>query len=127
MQESPDAIKDQDAEHPVASVWRPALREIVRAIARGGDLLPENIPGLRSVEPETVKRMRAYVASDGATLVDLSDDSWLTSVAQWMDTHWEVLVDLWTAEEGRSDLVLHARVFEARGAYEIEIDGIWVP
>ena len=127
MQESPDAIKDQDVEHPVAGDWRPAFREIVRAITRGGDSLPQNIPGLRSVAPETVERMRAYVASYGATLVDLPDDSWLTSVAQWMDTHWEVLVDLWTAEEGRSDLVLHARVFGARDAYEIEIDGIWVP
>jgi hypothetical protein len=127
MRESPDAVKDQDAEHPVASVWRPAFHEIVRAIIRGGELLPQNIPSLRSVDSETEKRMRAYVASYGATLVDLPEDTWSTSVAQWMGMHWEVLVDLWTAEEGRSDLVLHARVFEGLDEYEIEIDGIWVP
>jgi len=123
----PEAIKDRDTAHPVAGAWRPAFREVVDSLARGDHHFPHNVSFLRPVESETVSRMRAYVESYGATLVDLPDETWLTSVAQWMDGCWEVLVDLWTAQEGRSDLVLHARVFEVRDAYEIEIEGIWVP
>ena len=121
------AIKDRDTAHPVAAAWRPAFRKIVSSIVRGDDALRRDIPDLRALDSEVLNRMQAYVGSYGATLVDLPDETWRTSVAQWMDTHWEVLVDLWTAEEGRSDLVLHSRVFEVQGRYEIEIDGIWVP
>ena len=67
------------------------------------------------------------MATYGAALVDLPEESWDTSVAQWMETYWEVLVDLWTVQEGRSDLVLHARVFEVGYDFEIKIDSIFVP
>lgn len=71
--------------------------------------------------------MRAYVTDYGATLVELPDESWETSASQWMAGHWEVLVDLWTAEEGRSDLVLDARVFERGAGFEIELHLLYVP
>jgi hypothetical protein len=48
-------------------------------------------------------------------------------VCQWMETHWDLLVDLWTAESGRSDLVLAVRVFECDGDYRFEIDSVHVP
>jgi hypothetical protein len=124
--ELPRAIKDPDAEHPLADPWRAAFREIVRAFVQG-NYSASHIPQVRSIEPETADRMRAYVESYGATLVDLPDQSWQSSVAQWMGTHWEVIVDLWTAEEGRSDLALHARVFEVGDNFEIQVEGVWVP
>lgn len=125
--ELPQAIKDRDAEHPLAAPWRPVFREIVHAFVHGDYSPSHNVPQVRSIEPETANRMRAYVESYGATLVDLPDQSFQSSVAQWMDTHWEVIVDLWTAEEGRSDLALHARVFEAGDNFEVQVDGVWVP
>jgi hypothetical protein len=40
---------------------------------------------------------------------------------------WSVYVDLWTAEEGRSDLTLEVTLADTRGdTYEIEIDDIHV-
>jgi hypothetical protein len=108
MQELPPALKDEHGEHPVAGAWR-------------------DVPHLRPVEAETAERMRAYVKNYGATLMDLPEQSWETSVAQWMNTHWEVLVDLWSAQEGRSDLVLHAEVSEVGDDFEVQIEGIWVP
>ena len=50
-----------------------------------------------------------------------------TSVAQWMGTHWEVLVDLWTAEEGPSDLVLGGTVVETSAGPRFTIDMVYVP
>jgi len=44
-----------------------------------------------------------------------------------MGTHWEVLVDLWTVESGKSDLVLDARVFEQETGFRIEIHSVYVP
>ena len=67
------------------------------------------------------------VAEYGETLVELPHDTWTTSVAQWLGTRWDVLVDLWTEGEGRSDLVLHARVFEANGGYRYEVHLVYVP
>jgi hypothetical protein len=125
--ELPRAIKDPDAEHPLAASWRPIFHEVVHAFVQGDYSTSHSLPQVRSIEPETANRMRAYVESYGATLVELPDQSWQSSVAQWMDTHWEVVVDLWTAEEGRSDLALHARVFEGKDNFEIQVEGVWVP
>jgi len=61
------------------------------------------------------------------TLAELPDETWATSVSQWMGTHWEVLVDLWTVESGKSDLVLDARVFEQETGFRIEIHSVYVP
>jgi hypothetical protein len=38
-----------------------------------------------------------------------------------------VLVDLWTAEEGPSDLVLGVRVREQAGAYSYRVELVYVP
>lgn len=42
-------------------------------------------------------------------------------------TYWDVLVDVFTVEEGRSDLVLFARVFERGDGYRFEIASVHVP
>jgi hypothetical protein len=121
------AVKDEDAEHPVASAWRPTFRAIVSALVRGDFGLARPIDSVEPVGEGTAEQMRAYVVDYGETLVDLPDESWRTSVSQWMGTHWEVLVDLWTAREGRSDLVLHARVFEAGAGFRFEVGMVYVP
>ena len=63
----------------------------------------------------------------GETLADLPDEAWETSIAQWMGTHWDVLLDLWTVESGRSDMALCARVFEEEDGFRFEIDSVHVP
>ena len=104
--DGPLALKDPDAAHPIASAWRPMLREVVGRLAQGDYQLAQSVRGVEPVSASTAEQIRNYIAEYGATLVELPDDTWRTSVAQWMGTHWEILVDLWTAEEGRSDLVL---------------------
>ncbi len=121
------AVKDEDAAHPVASAWRPAFREIVAAFSRG-DFALAGMTSVVPVDPMTQDRIKKYSAAYGETLDELPEETWTTSVAQWMETHWEILVDLWTKEAGESDLVLHARVFEeGPGDYRIVIDSVHVP
>ena len=121
------AIKDEDSEHPVASAWRPTLKKIVEAFVRGDYGLKKRIPFVAPIPPATARQMKKYVAEYGETLCALSDDTWSTSVAQWMGPHWEVLVDLWTVESGRSDMVLHVIVSEAKNGFRIKVHLVYVP
>jgi hypothetical protein len=71
--------------------------------------------------------MKRYVADYGETLCDLPAETWTTSVAQWTGIHWDVLVDLWTVESERSDMVLHAFVSEVKNGFRIKIHLVYVP
>jgi hypothetical protein len=44
-----------------------------------------------------------------------------------MRTYWDVLVDLWTVESGRSDLALILRVYESEEEFRFEIESVHVP
>jgi hypothetical protein len=125
--DGPPAVKDKDAEHPIAGAWRPMLAEVVRSFVEGDYGLAEGVRGVEPVSAETAEHIRAYLADYGATLVELPDDTWRTSVAQWMGTGWDILVDLWTAEEGRSDLVLAGWVDETDAGPHLTIHMVYVP
>ena len=120
-------VKDERGAHPVATAWRPVLAEIVRAFARGDYGLSKPLAAVEAVTKQTAEQIRAYVGSYGATLVELSAESWDTSCAQWMGDHWEVLVDLWTKEEGHSDLVLFLKVVESGGEPRFSVQSVHVP
>lgn len=122
-----EAVKDADRAHPIASAWRPTLRKIVKAFVRGDYALADKIESVAPVSKSSASQIRTYVAEHGETLVALPDDTWTTSVAQWMEGFWEILVDLWTAESGASDLVLHAEVFEAKDGFRIKVHAVYVP
>ena len=59
--------------------------------------------------------------------MELPEDTWTTSLTQWNGPHWEFWVDLWTAEAGRSDMVLFGKVVEAGDAYRFELRLVYVP
>jgi hypothetical protein len=121
------AVKDENVEHPVASAWRPTLCEIVKAFARRDYALKQRVPSVAPVSDKTARQVERYVADYGETLCELADETWATSVAQWTGSRWDVLVDLWTVESGRSDMVLDARVSETPDGFSIEIHLVYVP
>jgi hypothetical protein len=120
-------IKDEEAEQPIPLAWRPTLREIVRAFTLGDYRLACGVAGVDPVSAEQAEQFRDYVVEYGATLVELPDDTWETSVAQWYDPHWDFLVDLWTASEGCSDLVLSGSVVETADGYRFTLRLVYVP
>lgn len=101
------------------------MRAIVNAIAEADYRV--SVPSVLPVDDSTSEHIGAYIAEYGETLIELPDSTWDTSQAQWMGTHWEVIVDLATRENGRSDLVLHLRVFETQNGFEFAIDSVHVP
>lgn len=128
--ESADAssrAKDSDAEQPIPATWRPMLRRVVQCIAAGDYDSVGAVEGVEPLGTAVADHIRASVADYGATLVELPEDTWRTSAARWMGTHWDVLVDLWTAEEGPSDLVLGCRVAETDTGLRLTIHMVYVP
>ena len=59
--------------------------------------------------------------------VALPEETWNSSVCMWYGDHWDVLVDLWTQEEGPSDLVLSATVSEKEMVFVFAIQLVHVP
>ena len=120
-------IKDYAQQQPIPTTWRQAFRDVVSAFIEGDYRLDRGVLGVESVAPEAANQISEYLLDYGATLTALPDDTWESSVCMWMGGHWETLVDLWTKEEGRSDLVLHARVFDESPGFLVKIHLVYVP
>ena len=122
----PEPVKDE--ERPVAEVWRPALAAIVDSLVRREGVLARGVEG---VEPVPLDKTRSYFdavdAYGSVTLVPLPDEAWNTALVIWHGNHWGCLVDLWTAEEGRSDLALDVDIFEQGGGYRYRVNLVYVP
>lgn len=121
------ALKDEDAAHPVASAWRATLGDIVRAFVANDYALRRRPNSVAPVSSADADQIREYIADYGETLIELPDDTWNTSVSQWMGEHWDVFVDLWTVESGASDMVLSVRVFEVEVGFRVEVGLVYVP
>jgi hypothetical protein len=121
------AVKDASAQQAIPTSWRPVLAEVVSALRQGDYGLKAGVPGVKSVSAVTEVHIRESIRAYGATLVELPKESWESSVCMWYGTHWDALVDLWTKEEGRSDLVLSARIEEATNGYSFQVHMVYVP
>lgn len=121
------AVKDAERQRPIPTAWRPVLGEIVRAFAKGDYRLACGVPGVEAVSEETAAQIRGYVADYGAALVELSPQTWESSVCIWYGDHWNAIVDLWTESEGRSDMVLEARVRESAEGFAFTVVMVYVP
>ena len=119
-------LKDEEQAHPVPSVWRSKLRDIAEALKCGNF----NLLGLAGVDPlddATAAGIAQNINDYGCELTSLPDASWDTSVCHSQLEYWEVLVDLFTVEEGRSDLALHVHVYEQLGGYDFKVHFVYVP
>ena len=126
MNHSIPILKDEEREHPVPSEWRPKLSDIAIAL-KDGNLRLLGLPAVEPLDEATANGIASNMREYGATLIPLPEESWETSVCQWQLEYWEVLVDLFTAEEGRSDLVLHLKVFEQGGSFAFKVHSVYVP
>ncbi|WMJ68356.1 hypothetical protein [Stenotrophomonas sp. 24(2023)] len=68
-----------------------------------------------------------YIRAYGAHLKALPEESWNSSLCIWYGEFWNVLVDLYTEEEGRSDLVLQVHIHEAPNGYRYDVIQVYVP
>ena len=120
-------LKDEKNQSQVPSAWRRTFLEIVDGLRVGDFNLVRQVDGVRPLSAEDAARIAANIKGYGAQLTSLPEDTWQTSVCQWMIGYWDVLVDLYTVEEGASDLVLAMRVYQKGSDFDFEILSVHVP
>lgn len=116
--------KIEGREQPIPGKWRDVLKEVADAFSDGRVPIGDGIrPVNAKIAEVNFENIEDYPGPTGP----LRDASWDTSICVWEGDHWQVLVDLSTASGERSDLVLHAKVFELDDRVEIEPGLIYVP
>ena len=120
-------LKDEENQQLIPSEWRKVLREIVEAFSEGDFQLKRDIPGVRQLSVEDAERIERNIEDYGAHLTQLPKEAWETAVCQWMRGYWDALIDLFTVEEGASDLAMSVRVYEAAHGYEFKVESIHAP
>lgn len=120
-------LKDEENELPVPTLWRRTFIEVVEAFKDGDFRLLRGVAGLRPISEMEADRIAGNIAAYGEKLISLPDGAWGTSVYLWMGDYWEVLIDLYTLGEGRSDLVLFVDVHEGSRGYCFEVTSVHVP
>lgn len=103
------------------------MKDIVDAFVRQDYRLADGVIGVTPVSEQTATQIREYIEEYDAKLVELPQETWNTSVNIWMRDHWDALIDLWTEEQGSSDLVLQVRVSEAGSGYVVTVHMVYVP
>ena len=126
MSEIVSVVKDEGKQRLVPSIWRATFFNIVEVL-KSGDLAHQDVAGVDPISLEEARRIAINIENYGAHITTLSEETWKTSVCQWMGGHWNVLIDLFTIEEGASDLVLEVKVREDGAGYSFEIHSVYVP
>jgi len=83
--------------------------------------------GIRPIDAAIAKANFANIQEYPDATGPLNEKSWDTSIYIWMESHWQVLVDLSTEDGKSSDLVLHIRIYEVGNSFEFEPGMIYVP
>lgn len=119
--------KNEEIEQPIPLKWRPALERIVDDI-RGRNLGPDEAEGFTiSVESGDADHIYKSIDSYGDELIEIPEAAWQTSICRWMGDHWNLLIDLFTVEEGTSDLVLFVDLYEQGETKRFEVQSVHVP
>eukprot|EP01012_Entosiphon_sulcatum_P054056 TRINITY_DN74560_c0_g1_i1.p1 TRINITY_DN74560_c0_g1~~TRINITY_DN74560_c0_g1_i1.p1 ORF type:complete len:127 (-),score=23.62 TRINITY_DN74560_c0_g1_i1:125-505(-) len=119
--------KNEEEELPIPQVWRPIFKNIVNAFVNKDYKLSLGINHVNPISDQTAEQIQEYIEEYGEELVDLPEETWDTSVYICYGDYWNVLIDLFTKNEGLSDLVLNAEVREKDNNYIVDINLIYVP
>ena len=104
------------------------LRAVVAAFVAGDYGLACGVEGVARPSDSVASRIADNVADYGEALVELPDATWRSSLAQRVSNdRCDVLVDLWTAESGRSDLVLDGWFDTSLAPVRLNIHLVYVP
>jgi hypothetical protein len=119
--------KDDSMEHAIPSQWRPVIKGIVDALRHNTSFRGEVGILIKELPSSEYERIFRNIQSYGGSLAELPEETWSTSICQWQDGYWELLVDLFTNEDDLSDLALFLKVEEGRDRYIFTIQSVHVP
>jgi len=112
----------------VPARFRPALESIVERLA-AGDLQGLKRDGIDHRPDADLSLWIRDYGPAGVTIAPLPEEAWASADAFPIDGRpgqWAVVVDLWTREEGKSDLSMEATVTESPEGISVVIDDLHV-
>jgi len=112
---------------PVPSPWRKTIHDIVEAFREKDFILARSVPNVNPVPQREATWLAEYIEDYGDELAELPDETWATSVCERVGDFWDISVDLYTVNEGHSDMVLELRVREDGNGYVFEVRSVYVP
>lgn len=119
--------KNGEEELPIPHLWRPTFKAIVSAFVKKDYKLNSGVKNVNPVSDSTAKQIKEYIEEYGEELIELPEETWNSSVYICYGDYWNMLIDLFTKNEGRSDLVLNAEVREINDSYVFNINLVYVP
>ncbi len=125
MPNAPKAIAMTN-EFVVPEQFRPAIKEIVHELVMG------NYNGLeadgRAGDLNAQQLKTALTEYYPCTLIELPDEAWEVAEAYYVERtrEWAIDVDLWTVEEGHSDLTLQLMVRDTNEGILVAIEDLHV-
>jgi len=119
--------KNEEDELPIPHIWRPTFKAIVNAFAEKDDKISSEIKNVNPISIETAEQIKEYIDDYGDELIKLPEETWDSSVYISYGNYWNILIDLYTKNEGLSDLVLNAEIRENNNEYIFDINLVYVP
>ena len=119
-------VEKNEEELPIPHLWRPTFKAIVSSFTKGDYGLSTAIKNVNPVSNDTARQIREYIEDYGEEIIKLPEETWNTSVYFWYGNYWNVLIDLFTKNEGLSDLVLNAEIREINHYYVVDIKLVYV-
>jgi hypothetical protein len=119
--------KEKDRELPVPNEWRGVIVKIVSSLISGVEDFDFYKCHVVSIPEFERARISDAIAEYGDHLVPLTSKAWETSIYQYDEDFWVVLVDLCTRRESSSDLVLFIKVEEFASGYSFTVEDVHVP
>ena len=95
-------IKDENLELPVPLMWRESLESLANSFVLNKFPLVDAQFKLAKYDTEIITLNFDNISDYPEKLGLLSERSWDTSIFQWVDGYWEVLIDL-SNEKGEID------------------------
>lgn len=123
-----ETVPQDGMSHLVPEDWRAELVDVVSALAEGDYTLSSLGDPVHEIDESTAMQIREAIEDYGATLAPLPEEAWQYAEAMWrVGDEYDVMVNLWTEEDGRSDLVLAATVIGEDSNIEIDVKLVYVP
>jgi len=117
-----------ESEGPVPELWRPTFSAVVDSLVERTPTIGGGLPEVEPVPDAVREQCLSAVDNYGdVDLVPLPQETWKSSVTAWQGDHWLCLIDLWTEQEGRSDLGLEAEVPERTLGFRLTVNMVYVP
>ena len=119
---------DSEFQSPIPSIWRDCIIQIVEAFKDKDFGRLNTLPSVQCIDLAYASEIAENIDAYGAHLMSLAEEAWHTSVCLYMESEsWQAIIDLFTVEEGRSDLILDLFIVKKENQFIFQINNIYVP